>query len=415
LLQSGFFLGTQHGFRILTEEGTRKGMAGPFFRGWYESLSNLHGWSDGDGFLVNYVGHPIQGSTSAYIFVHNDGRARFLEYENSRAYWRSRLRATLWSWAYSTQFEIGPVSEASIGKIQSRYPQQGFVDHVATPTIGLAWMIAEDALDRYVIRPFENRCENVWARMMVRGWLNPTRSMANMMRGRVPWWRDSRGGIWSYRAAPYERFVDRAKASRPQPGWTGIGKVEFDSASAYWVNPGGPDGNGALHCIGGYGRLQYNNSPRWAWVAEAGGCKMFGFEGKREFNFSGDILTYGFGRRRTWRGLGGGRWSPYAQFLIGGKRITINEEIVERRNAWQAANPGKKPGYEFHNLWTKFNQANGFGVQLGAGLEYNVSDVLALQLGAIDYNKAWMPAREIAAYPHSLRVSLGLKIRMGNW
>lgn len=407
---STFMLGTQHGFRLATEEGTRKGMQGPFFPGWYQSLSNLHGWSDGDGFLVNYIGHPIQGASSAYIWVQNDGRNRYLEYGNNRQYWKSRMRATFWSWAYSTQFEIGPLSEASIGKIQSRYPQQGFVDHVATPTIGLAWMVAEDVLDRYVVRPFEDRFENNWARMMMRSWLNPTRSFANMMRWKEPWHRDSRKGILSYRKGdlvavgapepkPRDRENDRKK----------VAPVEFSSSSAYWMNPAGVD---ALHCIGGIGTFQYNSSPEWAWIAEVGGCKMFGFEGVREANFSGDILTYGVGRRRTWRN---GRLMPYTQVLAGGKRITINEELVNLKAQWQAENPGKKPGYELHRLWTRFNQANGFALQAGVGLDVGLNDVATLKLLALDYNYAWLPRSEVAAYPNSFRVSMGFKLKMGNW
>jgi hypothetical protein len=400
-------LGTQHGFRLATEEGTRKGMAGSFFPGWYRSLSNLHGWSDGDGFLVNYVGHPIQGSSSAYIWIQNDGRKRYLEFGNNRQYWNSRLRATFWSWAYSTQFEIGPVSEASIGKIQSRYPQQGFVDHVATPTIGLAWMLGEDVLDRFVVRPFEDRFDNVWARMMVRGWLNPSRSFANMMRWKVPWYRDSRNGIWSYRKGM--PLGAGSPESRPRMAATALAPVEFTASSAYWVNPAGAD---ALHCIGGIGKLQYNVSENWAWLAEVGGCKMFGFEGARERNFAGDILTYSVGGRHTWRN---GRWMPYTQLLAGGKRITINEELTDIKAQWLAQNPGKKPGYELHRLWTRFNQANGFAVQAGVGLDLGLNEVATLQIGAIDYNYAWLPRTELAAYPNSLRFSMGFKLKIGTW
>lgn len=403
--QSGMMLGVQHGFRVATEPKTRANLGGAFFPGWYRSLTNLHGWSDGDGFLVNYVGHPLQGSSSAYVWVQNDGANRYLEFSNTRKYWRSRMRATLWSWAYSTQFEIGPLSEATIGKIQSRYPQQGFVDHVATPTVGLAWMVAEDFLDKYVIRKFEDRVENAWARMMVRGWLNPSRSFANMMRWKVPWWRDSRGGIWTYyRGKPFDHpeVAERERGRMEAP-------VEFDFSAAYFGNPGGVD---SVNCIGGVSTAQWNRSRNWSWVAEVGGCKMFGFEGAREVNFSGDILTYGVGRRRTWHN---GRWRPYAQMLVGGKRITINEELQDRKAEWIAANPGRAPGYEHHQLWTRFNQANGFGLQAGTGVDYAVSDVFTVKLAAFDYNYAFLPSTEVAAYPHTLRVALGFKLNWGNW
>lgn len=72
---------------------------------------------------------------------------------------QSRLRATAFIWFYSPQFEIGPISEAYTGGIQSRFPRQGFVDHVITPSIGIAWMIGEDVIDRYLLEPIEARTE----------------------------------------------------------------------------------------------------------------------------------------------------------------------------------------------------------------------------------------------------------------
>src|SRR5436190_9532446 len=135
LLQSGFFLGIQHGFRLGTEKGTRDGLHGQFFDNYARSLGNLHGWADGDEFYVNYIGHPIQGSVANFIFIQNDkAQFRYAQFGKNRDYWKSRLRALAFSSAYSAQFEIGPISEASIGAIQSQYPQQGLVDLVAPPT-----------------------------------------------------------------------------------------------------------------------------------------------------------------------------------------------------------------------------------------------------------------------------------------
>lgn len=68
----------------------------------------------------------------------------------------------MWLGRYSTWFEIGPVSEVSLGNIQSRRPQQGFVDHVVTPMPGAGWLVAEDFLDEKLILPFERRFEKKW-------------------------------------------------------------------------------------------------------------------------------------------------------------------------------------------------------------------------------------------------------------
>lgn len=101
-------------------------------------------------------------------------------------------------WCYSVQFEIGPLSEGSIGAIQSQFPEQGFVDHAITPAIGMAWMIAEDTVDRYIIEPIEARTGNRYVRLLVRSGLNPSRTFANFLNGHPPWSRDSRAGISSY-------------------------------------------------------------------------------------------------------------------------------------------------------------------------------------------------------------------------
>ena len=66
------FLTVQHGFRILTEAGTRDGLK-QVPRGYLNSLSNLHGWADGDEFYVNYVGHPMQGAVAGFIGTRTTG------------------------------------------------------------------------------------------------------------------------------------------------------------------------------------------------------------------------------------------------------------------------------------------------------------------------------------------------------
>ncbi len=198
LRQSALFNSLQHILRFATEEGTRKEIKGPFFRDWFQSVRNLRGWRDGDPFLVNYIGHPIMGAASGYIQIQNDPRGRYLEFELTRkTYWKSRLKAMAWSAAYSTQFELGPISEASLGNV-GRAPRpdgkspMSYVDLVITPTVGTLWLMGEDALDKYIIQPFEKRVRNQFWRGIVRSFLNPGRSIANAMRFKGPWHRDRR-------------------------------------------------------------------------------------------------------------------------------------------------------------------------------------------------------------------------------
>lgn len=197
LAQSLTFLWIEHGFRFLTEPGTRDELRGPFFKDWFRSVKNTRGWRDGDPFIVNYIGHPMQGSVTNYIFVHNDPKYIREEMGFTKAYFKSRLRAMLFSTVYSTQFELGPISEASLGNVglhpseKSRHPS-ALVDLVVTPTLGTVWMMGEDAIDRFLIKRLENHVENRVVRLLVRSFLNPSKSFANALRGRYPWNRDGR-------------------------------------------------------------------------------------------------------------------------------------------------------------------------------------------------------------------------------
>ena len=197
LLQSGLFVGVEHSFRLGTEEGARSALRGRFWPEYVQSVRGLKGWSDGDDFLTNYIGHPMQGSVAGYLFVQNDPRSRRLEFSKHGIYWRSRLKALAWSAVYSTQFELGPAGEAAIGNLggPNAADAMGYVDLVVTPTGGFIWQVGEDAIDRYVVRWLETKTDVRIGKILVRGCLNPTRSFANILRFRVPWHRDTRPGV----------------------------------------------------------------------------------------------------------------------------------------------------------------------------------------------------------------------------
>ena len=194
LRQSLLFLGVEHGFRM-TQLYTRKRLAGPFFQDWFDSVGGTSGWGDNDAFSANYIGHPMQGAISSYIHIQNDPGGIYQEFGRDPAYWKSRLRAMVWAAAYSVQFELGPLSEASIGNVGQKKGTAGAVDLVVTPTAGFGWTVTEDLLDRYVILGLERRNQNRVLRGFARSLLNPSRSFANLMRAKPPWHRDTRGGV----------------------------------------------------------------------------------------------------------------------------------------------------------------------------------------------------------------------------
>jgi opacity protein-like surface antigen len=189
LEQTSLFLAVQHGY-ALTQPKTRRDLRGPFFRDYVRSVRSMSGWADGGRFFTNYVAHPMQGSLLGFIQVQNDPAGSRRRFGKSGGYWRSRMKALAWSAAWSTQFEIGPVSQASIGNV-GLHGKQTYVDVVMTPTAGLGMLVAEDALDRYLIERIERRTGNRYVRIFSRMALNPTRTAANLLRFKKPWHRDA--------------------------------------------------------------------------------------------------------------------------------------------------------------------------------------------------------------------------------
>jgi hypothetical protein len=195
--QSGLFLAMQCGTRIAYEPETRAELRGPYFGDWIESVRGLHGWGDGDPFAVNYLGHPWMGAVAGRIFVQNDPSGKSFDFRNDKLYWKSRLKALGWSALYSTTFELSPVGEAAIGNIGGKPWPDGmtYTDLVVTPVLGTGVLIAEDIADRYVIRWVEQRTASIPLRAAARTFLNPARSMSNVLRFKWPWYRDSRPGL----------------------------------------------------------------------------------------------------------------------------------------------------------------------------------------------------------------------------
>lgn len=187
VVQSIVIQGFQHSYALLLQEKTRRALKGPFWKDYVESVRLTRGWDDGNKFFTNYIAHPMQGGMTGFIFVQNHDRAKMQKFGESKQYWKDRFKAFVWSTAWSTNWEIGPISQSSIGNV-GLYGHMGYVDMVITPTVGTGWLLTEEALDRYVIRHIESKSRSV--KFLARTLLNPMRSVANMLRLKEPWYRD---------------------------------------------------------------------------------------------------------------------------------------------------------------------------------------------------------------------------------
>lgn len=185
----------EHGFRVAFQEKTRSELGGNFWSDYRRSVRVPDQWEDSDAWWVNYIGHPIHGAAAGYIWLDHEPEAP-VEISLSSRYWSSRGRATVWAAGYSLQFEFGPLSEASIGNVGLRPETTGWVDHVVTPVGAFGLIVAEDALDRFLVTWVEARTGNRFVRAALRLALNPGRTLSNLSTGRAPWHRPGRPLGW---------------------------------------------------------------------------------------------------------------------------------------------------------------------------------------------------------------------------
>ena len=310
------------------------------------------------------------------------------------------MRAAAFSWAFSEQFEIGLVSESTIGHVQAHYPQQGFVDHVVTPSFGLAVMIGEDALDRYIIRPLEARTGNKWKRLVLRSALNPARSFANLMDGKILWDRTTRGGIMEYLPEPR----NEVRSAEPSPsGELKPAIFEFSVSRKYREFASGG-------CVGGGADAAYRVNPDLQLELAVNGCKLLGLPA----NFSGDALIYQIGPRWTPAPLA--KWSPYAHFLIGGMKITHEQLFPDEEAALLDANKDADITYKnsLHDQYTRHEGANGLALG-GGGVDYNLNAALALRVAGVEYLWSNAGSLDRLSASRGLAVTTGVVLRLGTW
>jgi hypothetical protein len=407
LLSSSSFLAFSHAFRCATEQGTRDAFSGPFVGGYLKSVGNMHGWADGDDFLVNYVGHPMEGSVAGFIWQHNDRDFRDVRFGKNARYWKAKLRGAAFAYLFSMQFEIGPLSEASLGHVQATYPAQGFVDHVVTPVIGLGWTIVEDSLDRHVIRRIEARTPNPYARALMRG-LNPARSFANMFEGQFPWSRDDRPSPFSRhadgQALPAEMERENSKIEvHPTPG---VAPFEFTVAPNVRQYVGsGSQGS----CVGGGASAALRIASDWQIVVDVNGCKLRDLKP----NLTGDSLSYMTGPR--WTPNTSSRWSPSLQVLVGGTKMTEERTDPElRKQLLEAAKPADNLN-DLHMKYTQQYETNGFAVAAGIGMDYKINNALAIRVASLDYTRSWIKHLSEVNYQNGMQFTMGMVLRMGTW
>jgi hypothetical protein len=366
-----------------------------YWRDYTQSLSQWtqSGWNDGDPNWFGYVGHPIQGALTGFIQIQNDPKAEKLEFSKTKAYWKSRLKAALWDAAYSTQWNLGPLSEVTVEKYGAKdrspwnqngswpcttkncYTGVGQIDIVMTPLAGTGWLIGEDFLDKKVVRRVEEATQSRLLIDTVRVALNPIRAGANMLHGEHPWYRASRDGQGLSLFTGQKTSVPTSQTPKMQV--PNHGDVFFGYTHA-----------GATHCevvISGAATVcdplsaVSSNLSGWNASVEKMYLRYFGALA----DFSGQYG--GVSQRNFLFGLRGGasigRFRPFAQAMIGA--------VLVRENTSTGTTP-----------------ATSFAEDLGLGLDLRLmrrlswrNQVDALKTGSPDFQR------------RNLRLSSGFAVR----
>jgi len=178
----------EHVMRVAAQNFTRSELKGPFFEDWFDSVHVPHKWNDGDSWQVNYLGHAIHGAAAVRIWMDQ----REPKATSKGQYLKSMSHAFLFSVLFSVQYEIGPLSEASIGNVGIHTADTGWVDHIWTPCGAVLWAMAEDGIDKYALTWVDKHVPFLMARAAARMILNPGRMLANVSMNRTPWYRADR-------------------------------------------------------------------------------------------------------------------------------------------------------------------------------------------------------------------------------
>lgn len=422
--ESLLYIGIMHTFDLSMQAGTRDSLNGHWFQHYVQSVSELRGWSDSDTFMAPYVGHPLEGSIFGYIERQNDPKYHLVQLGDGRAYWISLLRSMAYSAVWHTQWKIGPVSEDSIANVML-HASPGFITLVDTPTLGLCTMLAEDAADRYLIMGLENRTTNRAVIILARSFLSPGRTFANLMAFRAPWVRDTRlnlfGENYEIRKALVEDYRNGSGGKPFQ-----FVKNSWMPAGMEFVHPHPKEADieltafpyyesflGGGSCIGGGGTGAARVNPKWQVITEVSGCLIMHMPYS---NYSADSLFYGGGLR--WTPRADRRFSPYAQFLFGGRKVTMEIMDAELRKklltAWNDGN-GTLGHYPKRSDYSFETAQNGPSIAVGGGFDVIVTRPFAWRVLNLEYSHSWMNNVGQIKPQEGLKISTQAVVRIGTW
>jgi len=139
--------------------------------------------------------------------------------------------------------------------------------------------------------------------------------------------------------------------------------------NSFLVNGQLVTGSQAINCAGGGGTIQYNVTSLVGIAADLGGCKVFSNAYGLGNTINGNLFTYLFGPRLTFRNSG--KLQPFGELNFGGIRASLSCQS-QALNCLAAAGGG---------TYSK----NAFALTVGGGLDIKLNKKFAIRLAQLEY------------------------------
>jgi hypothetical protein len=314
------FATSENVVRACCQVDTAPEFKGVLLSDYFKSIANIHGWDDWDPIRVQYVGHSWEGAVSERLEIQNDPLGKNREI-GTPGYWKSVLRAFLFAAAYGTSLKIGPYGEAMIGNVGlpneyrkrplpkgADYGKMAWIEYFINPIGGTIWVTTEDLIEAHIIRKEEEAETNLALLRLSQTFLLPSRSFANILRFKKPWYGEGvRPPAYAVKAAdPVE------PSSSPSSPYWDVGRLELFTGYSYLHGAVGSEG----YSLSGWEGSATRNLSPW-----------FGLEA--DFNVlhgSGPIsvpsyvprYTFLFGPHISFRKVA--KVTPFVHWLWGGAR-----------------------------------------------------------------------------------------------
>jgi hypothetical protein len=167
---------------------------------------------------------------------------------------------------------------------------------------------------------------------------------------------------------------------------------------------------GGGSCVGGGGQGAVRVSPALQIVSEVNGCMVVNMPKYQ----SGDSTMFAVGPR--WTPREGRRFSPFAEVMFGGRRIThdiqnpeLRKELLDEWNNGLLAHFPKRSAYmvEYQQFGFAMSMGGGFDVVFGRAFAWRVLDA--------EYSHSWLASVDPINASQGMQIRTGLVLRIGTW